>query len=384
MPVDTLSPASATSAGRGERDPFEACATAAGGALSANTERAMRSDLAIYAAWCEECGVRALPARAGTIAAFVDAMAKVRAPATVRRYVASIAAAHRAIGAGKTAGSEAVRRALQRMHRRRGRRQEQARGLTGGLRERLLAVPGDGPIDARNRALLAVAYDTLLRRGELVALQVTDIVEELDGSATVLVRRSKADPEGRGATVYLARDSLALVKEWLAQSGVRDGRVFRSLCRARSARGSTRARCRASSRPWPGGPDCPSRSSHASPGTAPGSVRRRTWWRAASPWRPSCRRADGRRRRWSTATASTSWRGEAPPRSSPAFSTASRGAAAYRSAFPARCAGVRAPDSVQGAGSHGNVIGGRHGRPPGRRLLAPTAPGAPPNAKNTH
>ncbi len=228
MPVETLSPASA---GRDERDPFEACARAARGALSANTERAMRSDLAIYAAWCEDRGVPALPARAETIAAFVDAMAKRRAPATVRRYVASIAAAHRAVGAGKTARSEVVRRALQRMHRRKGRRQEQATGLTGALRERLLAVPGDGLIDARNRALLATAYDTLLRRGELVALQVTDIVEELDGSATVLVRRSKADPEGRGATVYLARDSLALVRAWLALSGVRRGRVFRSLCR---------------------------------------------------------------------------------------------------------------------------------------------------------
>ena len=86
-------------------------------------------------------------------------------------------------------------------------------------------------IDARNRALLAVAYDTLLRRGELVSLQATDIVEELDGSATVLVRRSKADPEGRGATVYLARDSVALVREWLARSAVGEGMVFRSLCR---------------------------------------------------------------------------------------------------------------------------------------------------------
>ena len=86
-------------------------------------------------------------------------------------------------------------------------------------------------MDARNRALLAVAYDTLLRRGELVALQVADIVAEFDGAATVLVRRSKADPEGRGAELYLARDSLALVREWLARSGVRDGRLFRSLCR---------------------------------------------------------------------------------------------------------------------------------------------------------
>ena len=168
---------------------------------------------------------------AETIAAFVDAMAKVRAPATVRRYVASIAAAHRAIGLGKTARSEPVRRALQRMHRRKGRRQEQAKGLTGALRERLLEVPGDGLIDARNRALLAVAYDTLLRRGELVDLQVTDIVAEFDGSATVLVRRSKGNPEGRGATAYVARDSMALLREWLERSGVREGRLFRSLCR---------------------------------------------------------------------------------------------------------------------------------------------------------
>ena len=231
MLVDTLSGPAPASAGHTERDPLDARAVSASGALSANTERAVRSDLAIYTAWCAERELPALPASAQTIAAFVDAMAKLRAPATVRRYVASIAAAHRALGLAKTARSEPVRRALQRMHRRKGRRQEQARGLTGALRERLLDAPGDGLIDTRNRALLAAAYDTLLRRGELVALQLTDIVEELDGAASVLVRRSKADPEGRGATVYLARDSVALVREWLQRSGVREGRVFRSLCR---------------------------------------------------------------------------------------------------------------------------------------------------------
>ncbi len=237
MLVDTLNRPPQASGGHTCRDPFDACACAARGALSANTERAVRSDLAIYAAWCRERGVPALPASAETIAAFVDARAKLRAPATVRRYVASIAAAHRALGSGKTARSEPVRRALQRMHRRKGRRQAQAKGLTGALRQRLLDATSDGLIDARNRALLAVAYDTLLRRGELVALQVTDIVEEVDGAATVLVRRAKADPEGRGATVYLARDSVALVREWLERSGVIEGRLFRSLCRGAVGKG---------------------------------------------------------------------------------------------------------------------------------------------------
>ena len=199
------------------------------GAVCANTQRAVKADLEVYAAWCGERRVAALPAVPATVAAFVDAMAAVRAPATVRRYVASIAAAHAALGHAGTVRSPAVRLALKRMHRRRGRRQKQARGLTWGLRERLLAVAGNRPIDARNRALVAVAYDALLRRSELAALQVADLVEEIQGDATLMVRRSKTDPEGRGAAVYLAPDTVALVREWRSRSGVESGRLFRSV-----------------------------------------------------------------------------------------------------------------------------------------------------------
>lgn len=207
------------------------CLRAAKGALSENTERALRSDLAIYAAWCGERGLSALPGNPTTIAAFVDDMAASRAPATVRRYVASISAAHRSIGGGKPSGSELVKQALRRMHRTKGRRQQQAVGLTWPLRERLLDAQGDRLIDARNRALLAVGYDTMLRRSELIELHVADLVVEVDDAATVLVRYGKADPEGRGATVYLAADSVALLREWLRRAGITDGRMFRSLCR---------------------------------------------------------------------------------------------------------------------------------------------------------
>ena len=208
-------------------EPLDACAIAAHGAFSSNTRRAVQADLALYAAWCRERALRPLPASAATVAAFVDAMAAVRAPATVRRYVASIAAAHRS--AGHPVDGAAVKLALRRMHRLRGRRQAQAHGLTWPLRERLLAAAGGRVIDARNRALVAVAYDALLRRSELTNLQVNDLVEEIHGGATLLVRRGKTDPEGSGAMVYLASDTVALVREWLARSGVTDGRLFRSL-----------------------------------------------------------------------------------------------------------------------------------------------------------
>ena len=178
---------------------IDACLRKTDGAFSASTQRAIRADVELYAAWCARRGIPPLPVRAATLAAFVDAMGRVRAPATVRRYVASIAALLKAAGFGPTHRSAAVRHAMQRMHRRKGRRQAQALGLTWPLRERLIEASGERLIDARNRALLAVAYDALLRRSELSALQVNDVVEEIHGCGTLLVRRAKTDPEGRGA-----------------------------------------------------------------------------------------------------------------------------------------------------------------------------------------
>ena len=256
---------------------LEAFVRAARGAFSRNSERAMRSDLAIWAAWCAARGERPLPARPETVAAFVDAMAETRAPATVRRYVASIAVAHRAVGREKTLKSPPVRLALKRMHRARGRRQGQATGLTWPLRQRLLEAAGERVIDDRNRALLATAYDTMLRRGELTALQVSDLFEEMGGDATLLVRRSKADQEGEGETVWVAPDSVRLLKAWLARAGLPRGRCSARWPRAgRSAARCRRGRWRASSRAWRGPPGCRGRWWRACRGTAPGSARPRT------------------------------------------------------------------------------------------------------------
>ena len=189
----------------------------------------MKSGLGIHAGSCAERGRSASPASAETVAAFVDAMAATRSPATVRRCVAGIAVAHEAVGCGKTLASPVVRLALKRMHRRKGRRQGQAQGLTWPLRLRLLDAASDRLIDDRNRALLAVAYDAMLRRAELPALQVSDLLEGMQGDATLLVRRTKTDGEGRGEMVYLARDTVRLVHTWLERSGITRGRLFRSM-----------------------------------------------------------------------------------------------------------------------------------------------------------
>ena len=60
-------------------------------AFSANTERALRGDIARFTGWCAEAGQRAMPASQETVAAFIDVLAASKAPATVRRHVSSVA-----------------------------------------------------------------------------------------------------------------------------------------------------------------------------------------------------------------------------------------------------------------------------------------------------
>jgi len=203
----------------------------ADGAFSENTARAIRADTAIFTAWCRERGLEALPAAPETVAAFVDAMAETRKPATVRRYAASIAHLHRAAGLADATKGNAVRLALKRLGRRHGSRQAQAAPLGEMAVQRVLATTGGSLIDRRDIALLMVARDMLARRSEVVALRVGDIAYGDDGSATVLLRRSKTDQTGEGATLWLSPRTTAALRQWLSEAGITDGAAFRSVDR---------------------------------------------------------------------------------------------------------------------------------------------------------
>src|SRR6267142_1252061 len=69
------------------------------GAYSANTLRAQKADGAIFQAFCESRGEPYLPADPKTIRAFIEDQVKsAKKPATIKRYVATIARAHIAAG----------------------------------------------------------------------------------------------------------------------------------------------------------------------------------------------------------------------------------------------------------------------------------------------
>jgi site-specific recombinase XerD len=197
------------------------------GAYSANTVRAWRADWEIFAKSCRAYRLSSLPATPKTVRAFVfECLGKGKKPATVRRYVSTIGRAHRVSALADPCSSEEVKLALKEMGRNSTARQTQARGLVWSEIEAFLSIEPRNLREVRDRALVAVAYDTLCRREELVSLRAEDIAQAADGSGSILVRRSKTDSTGEGATAYLSPLTIRLVGEWLKESGIKERALF--------------------------------------------------------------------------------------------------------------------------------------------------------------
>jgi len=193
----------------------------ADGAYAANTLRAQKADGAIFQAFCEGRGESFLPADPLTIRAFIEHEVKAgKKPATVRRYIATIGRAHLAAGLLNPCSGEAVRLALKKMGRETSARQAQARALGWDEIKQFIASAGRGLRADRERALLCVAYETLARRGELIALQVRDIDFWPNGTGQALIRRGKTDAEGQGRVAYLSRATVKWLKIWIEHAKI--------------------------------------------------------------------------------------------------------------------------------------------------------------------
>jgi integrase len=134
-------------------------------------------------------------------------------------------------GAGllNACSSEVVRLGLKKMGRETSARQIQARALGWKEIKEFIDSAGEGIRADRERALLCVAYETLARRGELVALEVRDIEFWPNGTGQALIRRGKTDAEGQGRVAYLSRETVMWLKIWLDHAKISEGLIFRRL-----------------------------------------------------------------------------------------------------------------------------------------------------------
>jgi integrase len=168
------------------------------GAFAPATLRNHRDSFAVFAAWCASRGTDPLPASAAQVAAFLAEHGATASVPTLKRRLSAIRRLHHLSGLPDPTDDEVVVIALRRAQRANPRRPAQALGLTRARRDRLMAACGSDMIGLRNRALLAVGYDTLCRQSELVALRVEELEPVAGDRLRVLVRRAKNNPFGLG------------------------------------------------------------------------------------------------------------------------------------------------------------------------------------------
>jgi site-specific recombinase XerD len=207
-------------------------------AKTENTRRAYRSDWRHFEDWCRSQGLKALPATPETVTLYLTALASDHRPASIARRLTSITKAHQAAGAPSPASMQnaLVGEAMQGVRRALGAAQSGKEPLLTADVVSMLKILDEGLQGARDRALLLVGFAGGFRRSELAHLNLEDVTEAADG-LVIRVRRSKTDPEGKGAMVALPRGSSAATcparsyRAWIEAASITAGPVFRAVDR---------------------------------------------------------------------------------------------------------------------------------------------------------
>jgi len=215
---------------------------------SANTQRAFRSDLALWADWCRRQGIATAAASPSDVARWLRQLGgtepsqeRPRAMATIERYLVHIGWAYRIAGLADPTAAPLVKLEKKALRKALGVRQRQARAIRykgdiadldspahGVCLAHLLKACRRDLLGLRDEALLRVAYDSAARRSELVAIQIEHIDgPDATGAGTLFVPRSKTDQLGEGAYAYLSPATMRAITRWRSAAWIDRGPLFR-------------------------------------------------------------------------------------------------------------------------------------------------------------
>jgi integrase len=183
-----------------------------------------------FITYCDKTGGCAMPAQVNKVAEFlIQTLDRGIKSSTIRRKVSSISAIHRLSCLDDPTKHPEVKITQRKIFRQLGTRFDQAYPITRALLEKLLDVCGQDLHGLRNRALLSVAYDSMRRRSELATLRVNDIEWLVDGSASILLRKSKTDQQGTGKWIHMTTATSSALRVWVNAADINDGLVFRGI-----------------------------------------------------------------------------------------------------------------------------------------------------------
>jgi len=200
------------------------------------TQDAYASDFRIFDSWCRPRGLRALPATAESVCAFLaDEAAAGKRASTLGRRLAAVRYFHRAASYETPTNDEKVKAVLSGIRRTIGAAPVRKKAATADIV--IAMAPTAATLrDLRNRAIILLGFAGAFRRSELVGLDVGDVQVTRDG-LVVTIQRSKTDQLGEGQKVGIPRGRHAgtcpvkALAAWLELAGIADGPIFRGVDR---------------------------------------------------------------------------------------------------------------------------------------------------------
>jgi len=149
----------------------------------------------------------------------------------IRRHMTAIAHLHRMSRYPDPTLDPDIKLALRRVFRQQGRFQKQAYPIQQPQIEQMISHLGFDLMSHRDRALLFIAYENLLRRSELINLRIEDLklLDHPQYCAKILLRKSKTDPFKEGRWLYLTEPTYNAIKLWLKASGLTHGYLLRGV-----------------------------------------------------------------------------------------------------------------------------------------------------------
>ncbi len=217
-------------------------------AIAKNTRRGYRSDWNHFEKWCLENNHTPMPSTPETIATYLKEMLKTgyidksgnqqsyKASAFQRR-IAAISQIHQAMGYENPPTHDyLVRNTMKGIRRKIGTNQRKKAPIEIDALRQMVTIQDDSSLGIRNRALLVIGFTGAFRRSELVAINIEDIEFTRDG-IKIFIPKSKTDQDGEGYNIGLPYGSNPLtcpvrsLQDWLHDSGINSGPVFRRIDR---------------------------------------------------------------------------------------------------------------------------------------------------------
>ena len=191
-------------------------------AASAHSVRAVYGDLSRFGAWARARGLTTVPAEPQTIKDYIAQLRdKGNRLSTIERALSSISLAHRLAGLFDPTKDEGVKWRMKGVRQELGAQRRIARPLrfrAGAVCVAdILDLPNERLVDVRNKALISTAYDSGLRRAELVAIHTHQLGRVEEGHE-IFVPRIKGSVDGYLA--FITADTADLIAAWIRAAGI--------------------------------------------------------------------------------------------------------------------------------------------------------------------